>query len=97
MQVHFSQRNVWDTLFILEEGNLPYPWCPHWKILAPWCDLNGRHLSTAQYAKGLERERRRLVEENLRKILERDFQAYREPLETVTLFKYMVRVMTAGE
>ena len=63
MQVHFSQRNVWDTLFILEEGNLPYPWCPHWKILAPWCDLNGRHLSTAQCARGADRKQRRLAEE----------------------------------
>ena len=29
--------------------------------------------------------------------MERYFQAYREPLEVVTLFKYMVRVLTAGD
>ena len=30
-------------------------------------------------------------------ISKRAFQAYGEPLETVTLFKYMVRVLTAGD
>ena len=28
--------------------------------------------------------------------MERAFQAYREPLDTVTLFKYLGRVLTAG-
>ena len=97
MRVHLFHQHVQDTVIILEEVNITHPRCPQCDMLMPWCTLNGRHLSTAQYAKGLERERRRLVEENLRKILERAFQAYREPLETVTLFKYMVRVMTAGE
>ena len=29
--------------------------------------------------------------------MERSFQAYREPLESVTLFKYMGQVLMAGE
>ena len=29
--------------------------------------------------------------------MDRSFQAYGEPLETVTLFKYLVRVMTAAD
>ena len=29
--------------------------------------------------------------------MERAFQAYREPLETVTMFKYMGRVLTVGD
>ena len=46
---------------------------------------------------GLERRRRRLVEEELQESLNRAFQAYREPLETVTSFKYLGRVLTAGD
>ena len=38
-----------------------------------------------------------MVEEELWKSLERAFQAYGEPLETVTLFKYMGRVLTVGD
>ena len=33
----------------------------------------------------------------LRKILERAFEAYREPLKNVTAFKYLRRVLTAGD
>ena len=39
----------------------------------------------------------RLAEEDLRESSERAFQDYREPLETVILFKYLVRVSTAGD
>ena len=28
---------------ILEEGNLPHPWCPLCDMLVPWKDLNGTH------------------------------------------------------
>ena len=30
-------------------------------------------------------------------ILERDFEAYREPLENVTVFRYLGRVLKAGD
>ena len=40
---------------------------------------------------------RRLVEAELRDITERDFEAYGEPLENVTAFKYLGLVMTAGD
>ena len=33
----------------------------------------------------------------MRESLERAFQDYGEPLETVTAFRYIVRVMTAGD
>ena len=33
----------------------------------------------------------------LRESLERAFEAYREPLENVTAFKYLGQVLTAGE
>ena len=66
-------------------------------MLVTWHDLNERHLSTAQCAKGAERKRRQLAEEELRQILERAFQAYREPLDMVTSFKYLGRVFMAGD
>ena len=46
---------------------------------------------------GTERKQRRLAEEELKEISERDFQFYGEPLENVTAFKYLGRVMTAGD
>ena len=35
MRVHFLHRHVWYTVVILEEVNLPHPWCPRCKILVP--------------------------------------------------------------
>ena len=66
MRVHFLHRHVQDTLVILKEGNPPHPWCPQCDMLFPWRALNGRHLVTAHCARGAERKRRRLVEEELR-------------------------------
>ena len=64
-------------------------------MLVPWRTLNKRHLNTAQCAKRAERKRRWLAEEELWESTERSLQAFGEPLETVTLFKYLGRVMTA--
>ena len=66
-------------------------------MLVTWRALNGRHLTIAQCAKGEERKHRHLVEEDLREITKRSFDAYGQPLETITSFKYLRRVMTAGE
>ena len=90
-------RHVRDTFIVLEEGNLSHLWCPCCNMLVPWCVLNGRHLSTAQCARGTERKRRRLEEEGLREILDRSFQAYMKPLETMTLFKYLGRLLKVGD
>ena len=65
-------------------------------MLVPWSALDGRHLFPIQCAKGMERKRRWLVEEELRESSERYFQAYGAPLETLTSFKYLERVLTAG-
>ena len=97
MRVHFLHRNFLDTVVILEEGNLPHPQCPRCNILDPWRTLNGRHLATAQCTRGAERKRRRLGEEELRESFERAFQAYGAPLENVTEFKYLGRVITPGD
>ena len=45
----------------------------------------------------MERKRRRLAEEELRKIFDRAFQAYGALLENVTEFKYLGRVIMPGD
>ena len=95
MRVHFLHRHVLVTVVIFEKGNLPHPWCPRCNMLVPWHTLNGRHPATLQCNMGAERKRRRLAEEELRETTERAFQDYREPLENVTAFRYLGRMMKA--
>ena len=97
MQMHFFNGHVRDIVIILEEGNLPHPRCSRCNMLVPWRDLNGRHHATALCKKGAERKRRRMAEAELRDSTEWSFEAYGKPLETVSTFKYLVRVMTAGD
>ena len=47
MRVHFVHRHVQDTVVMLEEGNLPHPWCARCDMQVPRKALNGRHLGTA--------------------------------------------------
>ena len=66
-------------------------------MLVPWQALNGRHHATAMCRKGAERKRRRMAEAELRDSTERAFEAYGKPIETVTKFKYLGRVMREGD
>ena len=84
-------------MVILEEGNLPHPWCTRCDMLVPRRALNSRHPATAQCARGAERKRRWPAEADLRESSERAFEAYREPLENVTAFRYLGQVLTAGD
>ena len=97
MQVQFLHRNVLNTVVILEEGNLYHPQCDRCDMLVPRRDLNGRHPATAQCTRGAERKRRRLAEAETRESLERTFKAYGEPLQNVSTFRYLGRVLTAGD
>ena len=62
-----------------------------------WIELNRRYLVTAQFDKGAKSKCIRLTEGELRKSFEITFQAYGELLESVTLFKYLGRVLMAGD
>ena len=97
MRVHFFHRHVRDTVIILEEGNIPQPWCPCCDILVPWRALNGLHITTTQCAEEVERKQRRMGEYEMQESEDRAFQAYARPLETVTSFKYMGRVLTTAD
>ena len=59
--------------------------------------LNGLHLGTAQCAKGAERKKRRMAETETRENLERAFHAYRQPMEAVSEFWYLGRLLTATD
>ena len=76
MRVHVLHRNFLYTMVLLEERNIPHPWCPRCDMLVPWRTLNGRQPATAQCARGSEWKRWRLEEEELRWITERAFEAY---------------------
>ena len=54
MRVHFFQRHSLDTVVILEEVNLPHPWCTQCYILVPWRALIGSLPDTAQCAREAE-------------------------------------------
>ena len=96
-RVHFMHRHVLDTVVILEEEKTPHPRFPLFNMLVPWRTLNGTYPATAQCARGADRKRQRLAEEELRESTERYFEACGAPLGNVTAFKYMGRVMTAGD
>ena len=94
MRVHFVHRHVLDTVVMLEEGNFPHPRSARCDMQVPWRALNGRHPGTAQCAKGAERKIRRLAETEMRENSERSFKAYGEPMEAVSEFKYLGRILT---
>ena len=62
-------------------------------MLVPWRTLNGRHPTTAQCARGAEKKRQRLAEEEFRESTERALESYGAPLENVTAFKYLGKVI----
>ena len=97
MQVHFMHRHVHDTVVMLEEVNLPLPWCPQCDLHVSRKALNERHLGTLQCQKGAERKRRRLTETETRKNTERAFHAYGKPTAAVSEFRYLRRLLTATD
>ena len=97
MRVHFVHRHVQDTVVMLEEGNLPHPRCPRCDMQVPRKARNGRHLGTAQCAKGAKWNRRRLAETETREKLERAFHAYGQSMETVSEFRCLGRLLTATD
>ena len=97
MMANFWHRHVMDTVVILEEGNLPHPWCPLCEMLVTWKALNGTHRRTAQYTWGEKRRRQRSAAEEEREVTTRAFIAYGRPLEMVTSFKYLGMVISETE
>ena len=94
LRVHFAHRHPGATVVILEEGAFPYPKCNLCDMQIPWASLNGGHRNTAMCARGADRKKRRLAAEAARKARETVFHAYGQPLENVSLFKYLGRMVS---
>ena len=90
-------RHVYDTVVILEEGNLPLPRCPRCDLQVSRRALNGRHLGTNQYRTGAERKIRRLAAAEGEAATKRAFNAYGRRLNSVKEFRYLGRVLTATD
>ena len=97
IRVHFLKRHFLDTVVILEEGNFPHPRCARCDILVPRRALNGRQPSITQCARGEEQKRLWLAEAETRESYEQVFKAYGEPIKNVSTFRYLGRVLTAGD
>ena len=54
-------------------------------------------METLQCSKGAERKRRRLAETETRENVERAFHAYGKPMEAVSEFRYLGRLLTATD
>ena len=97
MRVHFVHRHIYNTVEILEEGNLPLPRCPRCNLQVSRRALNGRHLGTNQCRTGAERKIRRLAAAEGEAATERAFNAYGRRLNLVKEFRYLGRVLTATD
>ena len=99
MRVQFLHRHAFDMVVILDEENSPHPRCPRCNMQVPRRAKNRRHPGNAQCLKGPERKRRRLAEAETEtpKNVEWEFEANREPIESVTEFKYLGRILTATD
>ena len=97
MRVQILHPHIHDTVVILEEGNLPLPRCPRCDLQVSRKALNGRHLGTIKCRTGTERKRRRLAEAEMRENSERAFHAYGKPMEAVSEFGYLGRLLTATD
>ena len=91
--IHFVYRLVRDTIIILEEVNRPHPHFPDWFMFVPWSELNKLHPNTALCARGAERNRRRLTDEEAQAGDETYFQAYSQLLATVTSFLCLLQIL----
>ena len=94
MRVHFVHRHVHDTVVILEEDNLPLPWCPRCDLQVSRKALNGRHMETNQCRTGAERKLQRLAAAEGEAATEREFHAYGKKMRAVTEFWYLGRILT---
>ena len=82
---------------ILEEGKLPHPRFPLCDMLVLWKALNGTHRRTSQCNWGAERKIRRLAAEEEREVTTGAIRDYGRPLEMVTSFRYLGRVISASD
>ena len=94
ISVHFLHRNIRDIMIIVDV-NLPHPQCPCCDMLLLWALLNGCHPNTTKCTKGVGRKWNKMSVEEIQESTEQYFRAYGRPLNSVPLFKYLGRILTA--
>ena len=95
MRIHFWNRHILDTVLILDEGNLSHITCPLCDMMFPWRSLNRQHQHKSQCKKGAERKRSWLTSYEERSVTSRSFSSYGSPLEMVTSYRYLWRLISA--
>ena len=90
-------RHVWDMLLVMEEGNHPLLKFTKCDMFVTWWELNGNHQATVMCARGAERWMKRLQDEEAGLSTTVAFEAYVRPLEMVTLFKYLSRIIRESD
>jgi hypothetical protein len=97
LRVHFMHRHARDTLVILEEGSFPNPRCEYCDMFVPRPAIHTTHPRTAMCRKGADRKRQRLAKEDARRATEHVLMARGEPLESVSIFKYLGRLLSSND
>ena len=93
--VHFLNRNMHDTVIILEEVKLPHPQYPCCDMLLLWVVLNDRQPNTTQCTKGVGCKWHRMAVEEMKESTGQDFRAYGRPFNSVPSFKYLDLILMA--
>ena len=96
-RVHIWHWHVRDTVVILEECNLPHTRCNLCDMMVTRKGLNGMHRRMAHCTWGAERKRQQLLAEEEREVTARAFSSYGSPLEMLTSFNYLGRVISEAD
>jgi exonuclease III len=95
MRRHFLFRHYYDTIIILEEGRLPR--CDDCGMFCTLSALAGKHMESALCREGARRNRRKIINLRCIRAFRRTFQLRDQPIETVTAFRYLGRVITSRD
>ena len=90
VRVYLLNRNMWDTVIIVEEVNLPHPGFNFCEMLLLWAVLNGCHPNTTKCTKGVGRKWNKMSVEEIQESTEQYFRAYVLPLNSVPLLNKMI-------
>ena len=96
LRAHFQRLHPQDTVCILEEGSVPLPRCQQCDMHVSQLALNRGHTNTAQCRKGAELLHRRRLQETIRKANEVVLSTNGTPLEKVTAFCYLGRIVAGN-
>jgi hypothetical protein len=92
---HFLYRHYHDMIIIMEEGRLPR--CPECGMFCTLLALAGTHRESAICKKGAKSNKQQMRDLQCIQALRRTFTIRAQPIETVTNFTYLGRVITSRD